>query len=60
VSDVASNVALDEHIDDALEYADLFGGSNWNATLADDAEELDDAWEPTVESWSWNGEMGAG
>lgn len=55
-----SVVALDEHIDEALEYANLFGGSNWNATLAEDAEELEDAWEPTVESWSWNGEMGAG
>eukprot|EP01025_Chloroclados_australasicus_P015375 TRINITY_DN17361_c1_g1_i10.p3 TRINITY_DN17361_c1_g1~~TRINITY_DN17361_c1_g1_i10.p3 ORF type:complete len:159 (-),score=42.27 TRINITY_DN17361_c1_g1_i10:176-652(-) len=57
---VVSTVALDEHVDAALEYADLFADAAWTETLAEEAESLDDAWEPTVESWSLDGEMGAG
>ncbi len=57
---VVTTVALDDHVSDVLEYADLFSDTSWTGTLAEDAEELDDAWEPTVESWSIDGEMGAG
>jgi hypothetical protein len=56
---VVATVALDDHVSDVLEYADLFSDASWTDTLAEDAEELDDAWEPTVESWSLDGEMGA-
>ncbi|UYV11732.1 MAG: hypothetical protein NCW75_10530 [Phycisphaera sp.] len=55
-----STVALDDHVSDILEYADLFTDSSWSETLAEDVEELDDAWEPTIESWSIDGELGAG
>lgn len=55
-----TTVALDDHVSDVLEYADLFSDTSWSETLAEDAEELDDAWEPTVESWSIDGELGAG
>ena len=55
-----STVALDEHVDAVLEYADLFADDAWTETLAEDAESLDDAWEPSVETWSLDGEVGAG
>lgn len=55
-----STVALDEHVDAVLEYADLFADDAWTETLAEDAESLDDAWEPSVETWSLEGEVGAG
>lgn len=55
-----ATVALDDHVSDVLEYADLFGDSTWSETLAEDAEELDESWEPTVESWLLDGELGAG
>jgi|GEM_PF-4701959 len=55
-----STVALDDHVSSVLEYADLFSDASWSDTLAEDAEQLDDAWEPTVESWSLEGAMGAG
>lgn len=58
--DPVATVALDDHVSNVLEYADLFGDSTWSDTLAEDAEELDESWEPTVESWSLDGEMGAG
>lgn len=55
-----TTVALDEHVSDALEYADLFADASWTGTLSEDAETLDEAWEPTVESWSFDSDLGAG
>lgn len=54
-----STVALDEHVSDVLEYADLFSDMSWGTTLAEDAEELDEGWELTVDSWSLESETGA-
>lgn len=54
-----STVALDDHVSRVLEYASLFSDATWSDTLAEDAEQLDDAWEPSVESWSFDGELGA-
>ncbi len=63
--DRVTTVALDEHVSEALEYADLFSDTSWSDTLAEDAEQLDEAWRPTVEAWSFGGdsassELGAG
>ncbi|MFI4881861.1 MAG: hypothetical protein ACIAQU_04675 [Phycisphaerales bacterium JB064] len=54
-----STVALDDHVSDVLAYADLFTDSSWGTTLAEDAQELDEGWEPTVEAWSLDSETGA-
>ncbi|MFI4916737.1 MAG: hypothetical protein ACIAS6_09570 [Phycisphaerales bacterium JB060] len=55
-----TTVAFDEHVSEALEYADLFADASWTGTLSEDAETLDEAWEPTVESWSFDSDLGAG
>lgn len=57
---VVTTVALDEQVSAALEYADLFADASWSETLAEDVESLDESWEPTVESWSFESELGAG
>ncbi|MGD1916858.1 MAG: hypothetical protein ACFCBV_11815 [Phycisphaerales bacterium] len=56
---IAQAEAFDEHVDDVLAYAGLFSDSSWDDALAEDADALEDAWEPTVESWSLDGELGA-
>ncbi|MEQ8845491.1 MAG: hypothetical protein RIB58_11615 [Phycisphaerales bacterium] len=57
---VASNESVDEHVSDVLAYADLFGEADWSDTLVEEAEALDQDWEPTVEAWSLDGSVEAG
>ena len=57
---VVSTVALDDHVEDVLEYADLFSDASWGTALVEDAQELDGSWEPTVEAWTLEGETEAG
>ncbi|GIW74239.1 MAG: hypothetical protein KatS3mg103_0761 [Phycisphaerales bacterium] len=52
--------ALDEQVLEALTYVGLFADDTWAATLAEDAQELETPWEPSAESWSLDGLMGAG
>ncbi len=56
---VAQAVALDEHVDDVLSYAGLFSDSSWDEALVEDADALEEAWEPAVEPWSLDGDLGA-
>jgi len=58
-ADATTVSALDEHVEDALAYADLFAVPSWGASLVEDAEALDESWEPSIDAWSLDGEYGA-